>query len=80
MAKSVLRMRLESRAKKRGGLAGMLKKAAGPDTTESGDPDFAAMFNRFIKERVIGAKSVKADTLGGQAFSKGIMLGDEDKK
>ena len=60
------------------GLAGMLKKAAGADTTDAGEPDYAKMFNRWIKKQ-FGAKSVKPDTLGTQPTGKGLLVGDDDK-
>lgn len=59
------------------GLAGLLKNKAGADTTEAGEPDYAKMFNRWIKKQ-FGAKKVKPDTLGTEATSKGLLVGDDD--
>lgn len=64
-------MKMKMKAK-----AGM-KRAAGADTTASGEPDYAAMFNRWMRERVMKVEHVKPDTLGAKPRGKGLMTGDE---
>ena len=56
-----------------------LKKAAGADTTATGNPDYAAMFNRWMTEHVMKAETVKPDTLGATARGKGLLAGGNKK-
>ena len=56
------------------------KAMAGADTTKTGEPDWAAMFARFMREHVVGAKPMMPDTLGGKTMAKGIMMGEDEKK
>lgn len=56
-----------------------LKKMAGADTTEAGEPDYAKMFLSMM-HRLAKVRAEKPDTLGEKASYRGIMIGgDEDK-
>ena len=57
-----------------------MKRMAGADTTATGDPDYAAMFNRWMRERILKAKPVKPDTLGAHRTGKGLLIGDGGEK
>ena len=54
-----------------------MKALAGPDTTETGEPDYASMFNRWMREKVLRMHAVKPDTLGTRPTSKGLLAGGD---
>lgn len=66
-------MKMKMKAKAR------MKSMAGADTTAAGEPDYAAMFNRWMREHVMKAETVKPDTLGARARGKGLLVGGGEK-
>jgi len=56
------------------------KAMAGADTTKTGEPDYAAMFNRWMRDKVLKAEPVSPDTLGARVRSKGLLIGGDEKK
>ena len=57
-----------------------MKRMAGRDTTATGEPDYASMFNRWMRDRVLKVKPELADTLGARKRAKGLLIGDGGEK
>ena len=54
---------------------GMMKKWAGADTTEAGEPDYAKMFLR-VMHKLAGTRSMGPDSTGSKPEMKGIVSGE----
>lgn len=54
-----------------------IKRAAGADTTATGEPDYAKMFNRFVRSR-LKLGNVSADSTDVKPKVKGIAVGGDD--
>ncbi len=53
-----------------------LKSAAGADTTAAGAPDYAKMFNRWVRAK-LKVKPVSADSSDVKQVRKGIATGGD---
>ena len=54
-----------------------LKSAAGADTTAAGAPDYAKMFNRWVRAK-LKIQNVSADSTDVKAKTKGIAVGGDN--
>jgi hypothetical protein len=53
-----------------------MKKAAGADTTSTGDPDYSKMFLTMM-HKLAATKEQKADSTGSKREYKGIPVGGD---